>query len=1702
MPDYKVTFRGDLGNLHQFDSAVRNSALASARAVEAANQRIASSVGKITGIYSSGAGQGLFVQKQKTIADSINNTFRQSGEVVRRFVSDYKAEIDSITGKYKATPIFDNAYLSSYEKAIGNIEAYQEALKRTARSEKELLSERRRNATAQAKFANQREELKATRKATGLAMDDDQAVKNARANYARAFGDYSALSQTLANTPKGTRGIVQLRKTVDDAKQELNRSAATLEAAERPFKAVIDQIDKDLARIPQAETRAAQRLTAAEKRILRRSGFKDLAAASQATPPIQADLARALSDSPELKKRLIGSGLGLGQTPDTLNFQRALAQQEAAVTSYTRNLRTNVRTVAGEFRDAQGLMSKFTVDLDENGKVMGRWGGQLSGTGSVLRQTVRDFQKVIEWTVATTVVFGSLAAVAGQLQNINELNTSLTRFSITAQTTVGETNQIFRELAQVAFNTATPLNEIITVADDIALATRNASQSTEEWHRDIIDLTTAVGIFTNLTGKDTVAAADQLSSAFKQLGIAPAEIVTVLNKVTAVAGGQANAIADIVQSVSGLAEAAKAAGFSVDEQIAGVQVLAQVTNKTSAEIATAFKNLFGSVSSVGSEKILSQFGIQVRDAEGGIRDFLDIYRDVANAVKTGIIPQNRLPDVLRGISGGPRRAPDAAALLANLDRIDEVIQKSQGATNEALIANAKVLTTNQAKIIQFQNAIDTAVFERFGEAVNNLTQILTNFGIGFAGVLSQFNPELVTTITQIGLLVAALLALQKVTAFTGLNKVIPGLVATAKGYKNVATEILNVSKAQRLADERLLSSGLIIPNGTTTFGPGGPAAAGTRRQRFTGALGRNTGNIGRLAGAAALGVGAAAVSGGGFDWSTLGTVLQVGGGLATLSGALAPLGIAAIAVGTGMQFLAGNTDKAKESSAQLSEEVYTLTQRIQDTQTEANNYAKAQKDALAVIKEYQGQTKLSTEEQAELNDATTQYATATLGLAAANRTVSDSFDDLLAKIPGLSQSYRDLAEASRRNPNDPNLILLEQKLAQDILKNSGQAVYSGAPIPLAQQYRDFGSGPGNRDLSNIIENPDELMNLLRGNIFKNYRGYELPQFQPQSEGELRIIQNALSQLIEQQAAGTGTLSEDQLAKLIDVVTQFSQVTSSFAQNATALTQQAALIQAKIVTGRLTGEQGANALANNAIAQALNSAASQTRGVPLSQRAGERGEGQFDTTSLERAVQLQLELATAAEKGKRLSNNFLVEVATNALQLNNTYESLKEGGDAALNKGILQWLQEAGVAQEILDQLAKKYNITLQQTAAINDTLSLSIDKAKQSAAESYGQRQLQLEIAQNSGQYEDNAKGLAILKAQNDEAYQSTIQLIDGITALSNTAFVDFNNTLSEVIGLQGIYISQTELNRVGSLDAAEQTQYWADRQAGLAQQLIDGAVAAGVNAEGIQKVTDKATQLIAVLAAIPEYKRIIIQVDTAYRTLGTQQHGGFSMSPEGAKQYLKAKQDELEAINSGTDPSQVAKKIIDQINKIIRSGAGSSLGSIGSGAGKTKADKTTPYNKPGLLDVPEEIVNAANRNQLISQAVAMAKKLQSIVPGEANANKTDIVELLNGTHRLLETRGIGEEYLRRAMDELTEQIKKQNELLTKADTIRRTRVLGGSFAAIANVPVNSLSGVSVGSQQGPIDVQLNLTGQVLTPAQFAQFADLVAAAIKRQLAA
>lgn len=1921
MPDFRVRFVGDLGNLAQFDAAIRNGMGENVRQLQAAQTRIASQVGKISGLYSNKAanitgegslGQGLFLDKAMTQIDAFNKTFVHSGELVRRTLTDYKVEADK-AGELKINEIFTNEYFGGFTKAKGDLDAYEAAMKKTGRTQKQILQANKVAALEELAIEQRIQTLQASRKGeigSRAAAEANRFSVNSGKPYRESIADLERQQQGLQlgthvrvpqfidvnNTGLGAYPLGDTRKILplSDIQNERAITEKALHDALHPASAgtapatklITQPLEDKIAYLKHAEQNAAQlvglgvqetgALLAAEKadlavitaqydaaiaaleaeiakataegqrvpkRLQRKvnalkasnPAYGEAEAALNAPAPINKNLSVALEQSKELRKNLLAGGLGNGSQYGTEQFKKALGEQEAAVQSFQKNLRTGVTTIQGSYKDLKtGVTQNFTADLDKQGKVIGRWGGQLSGSGAILKQTVRDFQKVIEWTLATTAVFGTLGLAIKSLSTINELNESLTRFSITAQLSSKETNDLFLRLGDVAIATATPLQELVKVADDIALATKSAGDSTVEWQQKIIDLTRAVGIFTNLTGTTTVEAADKLSSAFKQLSIAPSDLVGVLSKVSAVSGGQSTAINEIVTALGGVAEAAKAAGLTLDEQIASVQVLSQVTNKSAADVATAFKNLFGSISSVGSVKILKEFGIEVRDAAGNLRPFLTIYREIADAINKGVIPAGRVQDVLRGISGGPRRSPDAAALLGNLPLVEAAIEKSTGATNEALIANAKILDTNKAKIVQLQNAFDIALFEKFGATVARVTDSFTSFLTTLLQLFNSVDPKVLAIIVQLGAIAVAgkLLGTVFKASFGIIGK---GLTDTYKSAKTTAAAVAISAKQeaiyygiQNLSNKNTTSGASI----TNPLGLGGASRvkrtqAGVAYQfrdasgrfvalkdaaQYSSTVGGNFGainpkyvplnervgpflskpsnllKIGAVGALAAGGIAAtgAALKNGGIDKNTIGTVLQLAGSISLMTGVLAPLGAAALVAGTALQVFGNDASDVAKSQDDLRKEAFDLTQALKTAQQDAKDFAKTQEESGAAIDRLRKKTSLTKEEQGLLSSETETFVTATLSLAAANQKVSDTFDELISKIPELKDHYSTFVNAVKSgqlSPTSPLVKDLRTQLTQDILANTGQQIYRNTnPITASRKisyspdavdtnaYSNFGPKDQPRelfDLSTLLKDPTGLKELFLGDLPQGATSkYDIPA----NDLNVKYLQTALDQLPELISSGKTDIKQEDYQKLADAIGALATRTGTVAENQAIVAQQKAGLQADVALGLRTGKEATNINTATAIQDAITTIIAKAPRQEIS-RGDNRG-----TTSVpsQTAQNLQGQFADVqkfAQSGLDIPNNLLIQIGENALkaqktssQLGNAFDDLASKGDEALNRGIIAELKLMGITEEQAKSLMDQFGLSIKATGDEADVLKEKLDAALETAASNYADRALQLLVAKNSGQFEDNAAGLKVLTDQNEEAYKSEQKLNAEINNLSDTGLREFAIAISNVTGL----------TKLKTLSDKELT----DQSAELGTMLIETAIKAGVNADGIDTITRAAHNLTAELIAMPEYKKIIIDVQT--QISNAVKNG--SVENLGNVDYGKNLQTQINAATKAAPSEEqkrqdAVKKYYEQIIAELKKGKGSTLGQLpkdtgtkGStslldlpddiaqskrrnqivaeaikrakslqnivpGANKDaqkdivellsgtnrvrevrgiKEDylrkaldelSTGAVQKQGIdvsnIDLSKEIADAPNRSSIIQEAIKRARKLQGQIPGENKEASNDVVELLKGTQRILEVRGVKDDYLRKALEELTDVEKKRLDFETKADTIRRIRVGGADFSAIANVPVNTQTGVSLGGSQGPINITLNLNGTVLTPAQFGQFANLVASSLKRQIA-
>ena len=1508
-------------------------------------------------------------------------------------------------------------------------------------------------------------------------------------------------------------------------------------------------------------TGVEKRKTTADKKLLDkgkglrkeyRKGLNGLSAAMNAVSPISQDLDYFLQNSKGFRKDFLSS-MGIkapyvapiadaaaNATPaEKAKIAAAQARIAPARTAFAQELSNKgitadsikanydfekgVYRISGGVNRLNGIQGDWSSTIDKNMQKVDRLGGSLRGTGGFLRQTTRDFQKVIQWTVATSLVFGALGMAVGSVSKINTVNKDLIRFSLTARTSASETKAAFQDIVKIAYDTATPLTELTSVMDDIALATRRSGQTAKEWGAAMSALAESVGILTNVAGIDTQKATDLLSAAYKQMRIMPEQLIGVLNKVTAVAGGNAMAIQDIVAALGSVSEAASASGLSLDEQIASVQTLSQVTNKTSADIATSFKNLFGAISSNASVKVLDKFGISVRTATGELRPFLEIYNDIYKARQSGRISEGQLQDVLRGISGGPRRAPDAAALLANIPLIFENIDKAASASNEVLIANTRIMDTNAAKMQQLRNQFDTALIENFTESINKLIKAIYEIGTVFGNVLGGANSSgLVAFVGQLGFMSIAAMGFLKVSSL--LKRGIGGLRLDFS--KLAADEKIAAGNLNRFGNAAILRPGsLPAIQGLQRVGKGDkqryiptkaanaltapppqftmmPANPNIKDKIRVGGI--NTGKkvIGSTKGRMALGAlaagGAFAASTalvGGLNPESLSTLASAGQALGmTLAFIGGPVGIAAgvtlATLSTGLQLWAEGETKAAEKAKDLKISIHANVKSLEEEQNALDKAKTAQKDASAVMEELNKKKNLSAEETNQLAQAELSYVDSSFAISDANKTISETIDKLLIQIPQLKEVWGDLAGLDLTNLNPEVRKDLSQKLAASILSlRSPGAIYGEL---------DFSTAP-------------KPSTAIAGRA----PGRKLPG-EPQAKSAEDLYKDLLAGGPEAAIKLLSTQSQTGVnidAKVIDLLK--SQV--SMAQNDPLLkdTKETAIALRELGkwANLISGTDGVKLSNNIAIKYAdllagtsleLYSADEQKQGLArakaaqtlqdLSDKSPTGGRGQrgpsWGVAAANKKTISDYIFNNEGKGGLFGSDNWLKEFnLENAreylskLQLvDPTLKDLVAGTELFDKAAVEAWSRAGG---EVLDFDGKVIQTT-DDVKTLQEEIAASVITGKQGLFNDL----LTLQAQKQGGEFDSkNAKEDAALNASFNAQVSQKNKLV-GVWDQLGAAFVTNAKILPEYLELLG------KVHTFRGIELTDLNQ--------LLPTLINYAQTLGLTGGQVDIFKNQLLALLKIADAMADVRmnfHLAADMPTEkvlafLKLLKATAEAAWSFSSDGTPKGSNAIANNMYGLGSINAAIALAEKEIrgtKAIDDLLAKGRGTDFGKVPTASGGGGGGS----NKPGLLDIPEEFKLDQNRtvSELIALSIKSAKELQSKIPGETKANKNAVVAILDGTKKLKETKGIGEEYLRRAMEELTAEIKKQNDLLLKTDKMSQIRVGAGSFAAIANVPMSAM-GISTGGPGQPINVNLSVNGQILTPAQLDQLANLIAAQI------
>jgi TP901 family phage tail tape measure protein len=1685
----------ELNNLNRSTAAVNN--------IKGLSQQ---SLGKIFGVSASNVAQ---IRNVRTELDQYNNTLKLTGQyglLTKRGFEPF-ADVSALTG--------DGA---KYVNALKQVTAASDAVIKS-------------NEKFQKSFANVRRDITAETQAIRASYAARREA--ATTELAQRRGELTGVRGTISQIAAAPRllNITRVRQRYNDAL-----------AQEPVLQSRIKTLQGQINGLWGAESRAVQnspvlanlrdrldtlrRFAGLQQQSLRSSlgdARRAAAAAFAATSPIPENIQAVGAQSPQLLRTL--QRAGLGATPEELRAQNA------SFSTPRLDLIRGTTAVTGEFtKELAGgrkQLVAFSAEFDKAGKVITRFGGRLSGVRGFLNQTVRDFQKVIEWTVATTVVFGTLAAATRELGALIEIDKLLQRFAITAQLSGNQLKSSFQDIADVAFSTATPLNEMINAADDIALATRRANQSTEEWQKNIRVTSEAVGILTNIAGIDTVKATSLLIAAQKQLGLSAEQLISLENKITAVAGGQSVAISDIIQGLAVLSQTGLQAGISVDQQIASLQVLSQVTTKSSSEIATAFKNIIGSIQSPGAIKELQKFGIAVKDQEGNLRPFLDILGDIRKAIDIGVIAPGQVAGVVRAIAGGPRRAPDAAAFLQALPQIQTQVAAATNATNEALEANAAILDTTAAKIVQLQTAFQKFSVGKFGDIFKQLAGGGIDLILSLISALNSIPTGAIVAVAQLVALVAVINIAKKAfgslggiiigtakdirgafSSETGLSKYLITSKATSAALKERiaylygvgrATEALALQESQAgirgtLAYKNISAAikGTLVPlqalikEITLATTAAEKLAVVTSRLNIRGALGgagkRGLGALGSKGALTALGLagatGAAALAtGGGPEGLSLGGVgsaLQTAGLVAALIPPISEFGIAALALGSVLQIVGDSTKETTEAFVDQSKELSITLGQYKDAQATIETLSEQQIGLGLQMKILGEKTSLTADEQLKLNDVSKQYGDNARAIYDANVQLTDSFDSLKNILPQVATELGVISNPAFLQGASSGAIAAYIKDVQKALFEALNPQYKGVTVKPVTEFRQTAPfeapqseirGPSQPAsftrsfLSTISEGANDY-DILRNKVFETNGAFREGINVTNLSYEAYLV---LSKTIQAAAEANAIGAEEQgkyNQTLVDTAIKAGNAIVALDAYGKA---QASILRTQRDARQITAAQYDVGTQNQAIFEKLLEGFNkvpkdrQEEFGKLLSSLGNQTTG-FDTQALDDTTKSKL-YDFAVLMGIPGINATKSKVAIDAF-----FSSVGPAVAAATED-----MEEFGEALDFTEKIKE-----------VNDILTSELTDI--------AQKQLDLQSRLKAGEFKGH-----------EEDYRKEAAALDALAASANSYIGVLANAdaIEAFEANHGQVIKQFQ-NLPGFIDIANLS---------LGQfvgRLFDMAEQQNFTAVQTQKLTKYVAGLFAALQAVAAIKRIDVAV--VISTITVAGPARLKSSATGARgddvRFIDRPATRAAAAVRNNQANAAQKAVAaayKRIQRAIRNFGGPSLSSGGGGASSSAGaglDVST-------LDIPDEIADQSNarRNALVRQAIRQARRLQRQIPGARKEAKNDVVVLLDGMKRVLKVRGVKEDLLRKALDNLAEIEKKRLEFETKADTIRRIRVGAGDFSAIANVPLNSRTGVSLGGAQGPINVSLNVNGQILTPAQLKQFADLVAASLKRQIA-
>ena len=375
---------------------------------------------------------------------------------------------------------------------------------------------------------------------------------------------------------------------------------------------------------------------------------------------------------------------------------------------------------------AQRQLAQFNQKISRG---LGQPLGRITGDAAEFQKSLSAAAaRVSAFGAVTGVLVGVSRAISGAAQATVQINKDLVELNTFLGQSTAEVNRFGQEIFKISRRTASDFKTVAEAAKEFA----RQGLSTQE----TLERTNSALILSRISGLGFAEAVTSITTAINTFNKSAIDSTQIVDKLIAVDTRFAVSSNQIAQALSRVGSSAEESGLSLDQLIATVTAVQQITGRGGSVIGNSLKTIFTRIRRPEVIEQLQSIGVTVKDQNGALLDGITVLQNYANATKNlSQVEKSRTAELL----GGVFQINQLQAIIRDLTSANSIyassLKISENASDDAIKKNdqlnqsySALFARTRANLTELGGAVGDNLFGPLlaggANAINELANII------------------------------------------------------------------------------------------------------------------------------------------------------------------------------------------------------------------------------------------------------------------------------------------------------------------------------------------------------------------------------------------------------------------------------------------------------------------------------------------------------------------------------------------------------------------------------------------------------------------------------------------------------------------------------------------------------------------------------------------------------------------------------------------------------------------------------------------------------------------------------------------------------------------------------------------------------------------------------------------------------------------